>query len=176
MSTALDARRRPNLWSYISFGTPRRRSITLPKPNGNSPEDREEALRSKIWGDEGYQGASTAFKDASMTGGQRARLLKIGGVLTLIVFLYYIFSSRDSASVRDLVNGKLKSRFMCFFFYLYWDLTPAPRTSILRFKIATIFSRATYRCAFQFFKDNEVLEVWYQRKKFDTVCINDRCR
>ena len=156
MSTALDARRRPTLWSYISFGTPRRRSITLPKPNGNNPEDRDETLRRKIWGDEGYQGASTAFKDASMTGGQRSRLLKVGGLVTLVVLLYYIFTSRNNAGVRDLVKGVLTSSFASFSDRY---LMQAPRTNILSFNLAHIFFRATNRRAFQFVKDDQVLEV-----------------
>ena len=40
-----------------------------------------------------------------MTGGQRARLLKTGGVIAFIVLLLYLFTSRDSAGVRDIVKG-----------------------------------------------------------------------
>ena len=107
MSTGIDARRRPTIWSYISFGTPRRRSVSLPKPNGNSLEDKEEALRQSIWGDGRSRSTSTAFTDASMTGGQRSRYLKTGGFIALILFVLYLLTSRDSAGVRDYVKGIL---------------------------------------------------------------------
>lgn len=40
-----------------------------------------------------------------MTGGQRARLLKTGGVIAFVVLLLYLFTSRDGAGVRDVVQG-----------------------------------------------------------------------
>ena len=40
-----------------------------------------------------------------MTGGQRARLLKTGGVIAFVVLILYLFSSRDGAGVRDIVEG-----------------------------------------------------------------------
>lgn len=40
-----------------------------------------------------------------MTGGQRARLLKTGGVIAFVVLLLYSFTSRDGAVVRDMVKG-----------------------------------------------------------------------
>lgn len=40
-----------------------------------------------------------------MTGGQRARLLKTGGVIAFVVLLLYLFTSRDGASVGDIVKG-----------------------------------------------------------------------
>ena len=40
-----------------------------------------------------------------MTGGQRARLLKTGGVIAFVVLLLYLFTSRDVASVRDVAEG-----------------------------------------------------------------------
>lgn len=42
-----------------------------------------------------------------MTVGQRARLLKTGGVIAFVVLLLYLFTSRDGAGVRDMVKGML---------------------------------------------------------------------
>lgn len=40
-----------------------------------------------------------------MTGGQRARMLKTGGVIAFVLLLLYLFTSRDGAGVRDMVKG-----------------------------------------------------------------------
>ena len=40
-----------------------------------------------------------------MTGGQRARLLKTGGFIALVLLLLYLFTSRNGAGVRDMVDG-----------------------------------------------------------------------
>ena len=48
---------------------------------------------------------SATYKDASMTGGQRSRLLKIGGICFAIFLFFYYFTSGNSAGVRDLVKG-----------------------------------------------------------------------
>ena len=40
-----------------------------------------------------------------MTGGQRARLLKTGGVIAFVVLLLYLFTSRDGAGVKDVIQG-----------------------------------------------------------------------
>ena len=45
-----------------------------------------------------------------MTGGQRARLLKIGGVIAFVVLLLYLFTSRDGAGVRDIVKGTPRTK------------------------------------------------------------------
>lgn len=45
-----------------------------------------------------------------MTGGQRARLLKTGGVIAFVVLLLYLFTSRDGAGVRDMVQGMRDNR------------------------------------------------------------------
>ncbi|KAG8530450.1 uncharacterized protein KY384_004952 [Bacidia gigantensis] len=102
MSTATESRRRPNIWSYISFGSQRRRSVSLPKPNGHSQEDKDEALRREIWGDGRSRSTSNV---TSMAFGQRSKILRVGVVLAVIFFFYYIVTSNDSAGVRDLVKG-----------------------------------------------------------------------
>ena len=40
-----------------------------------------------------------------MTGGQRARLLKTGGVIAFVLLLLYLFTSRDITGVRDVAEG-----------------------------------------------------------------------
>ncbi len=103
MSTAFDARRRPSLWSYLSFNSkPRRRSISLPKHETPSPDSKENTPPKGSWG---KAGNLEGYKEASMTGGQRARLLKTGGVIAFVVLLLYLFTSRDGAGVGDMVNG-----------------------------------------------------------------------
>lgn len=103
MSTAFDARRRPSLWSYLSFSSkPRRRSISLPKQETTSPDGKENTSPRGSWG---RPGNLEGYKEASMTGGQRARLLKTGGVIAFVVLLLYLFTSRDGASVGDIVKG-----------------------------------------------------------------------
>ena len=106
MSTSVDARRRPSLWSYISFGSPRRRSVSLPQTNAASTSSYSNGK--SIFESSGYTSSresSASLKDASMTGGQRARLFKIGGVFAFAFFLFYLFSSKDGASVREIVKG-----------------------------------------------------------------------
>ncbi len=114
MSTAVDARRRPSLWSYISFSSsPRRRSISLPKPNqshhNHDPYEKEDRHRNN-----GRANQSTNvvenLKEAWMTPSSRSRYLKTGGVIAFIVLLFYIFVPNDGAGVRDFVKGLL----------LYW--------------------------------------------------------
>lgn len=104
MSTAFDARRRPSLWSYISFNSKaRRRSISLPKHETPSPDSsKENTLPKGSWG---RAGNLEGYKEASMTGGQRARLLKLGGVIAFVVLLLYLFTSGNGAGVKDIVQG-----------------------------------------------------------------------
>ena len=103
MSTAFDARRRPSLWSYLSFNSrARRRSVSLPKHETSSSDSQENTPPKGGWG---RAGNLEGYKEASMTVGQRARLLKTGGVIAFVVLLLYLFNSRDGAGVRDIVEG-----------------------------------------------------------------------
>ena len=103
MSTAFDARRRPTLWSYLSFNSnTRRRSGSLPRHETQSSESKEIAPPKGSWG---RAGNLEGYKEASMTGGQRARLLKTGGVIAFVLLLLYVFTSRDVAGVRDVAEG-----------------------------------------------------------------------
>ena len=111
MSFASDARRRPNLWSYISFGSPRRQSSSLPRPNGQDLQDKEDGLRRTLWSN-GQSPPSPGQNDAWMTGGQRSRFLKLGGLIATVVFLFYLFTSRGgvgSVGVQDAVKGNARS-------------------------------------------------------------------
>lgn len=111
MSFASDARRRPNIWSYISFGSPRRQSSSLPRPNGQDLQDKEDGLRRTLWNN-GQIPPSPGHNDAWMTGGQRSRLLKLGGLLATVIFLFYLFTSRGSigtGGVQDVVKGNAVS-------------------------------------------------------------------
>lgn len=108
MSTAFDVHRRPSLWSYLSFNSkPRRRSVTLPKHETLSPDSKENIAPKGSWG---RAGNLEGYKEASMTGGQRARLLKAGGVIAFVVLILYLFTSKDGAGVRDMVQGMLNNR------------------------------------------------------------------
>ncbi|KAL8980545.1 MAG: hypothetical protein Q9177_005847 [Variospora cf. flavescens] len=113
MSTGVDARRRPSLWSYISFNSsPRKRSISLPKPNNNhgrGPYDKVNKYRSSGWSTAPSDTVEN-LKESWMTGGQRSRLLKTGGFIAFVVFLLYLFTSSDTADgVKDLVKGHAAS-------------------------------------------------------------------
>ena len=97
MSTAVDARRRPSLWSYISFSSPpRRRSSSLPTRSNSSPYDKDDRRRNaKLeYSNEGW-----------MTQSQRSRYLKTGGVLALVLFLFYILAPDHGTGIRDVVKG-----------------------------------------------------------------------
>ena len=99
--------------------------------------------------------SSSAFKDASMTGGQRSRLLKIGGICFVAFVIFYYFTSGDSAGVRDLVKG----------------VHGAVQTIKAIFKLTCICSRSKNagqlsgqrRDPFQCLEDDEVLEVLFER-------------
>lgn len=109
MSTGVDARRRPGLWSYISFSSsPRKRSISLPKPNNNHGRDSHGNIsrqRNGGWSTPAPVNVENT-KESWMTGGQRARLLKTGGILAFVVFLLYLFTPSNTAGeVKELVKG-----------------------------------------------------------------------
>ena len=97
MSTAVDARRRPSLWSYISFSSPpRRRSVSLPTRNNVDVHEKDDRRRNvKLeYTDEGR-----------MTQSQRSRYLKTGGVLAFIFFLLYLLAPNHGTNIGDVVKG-----------------------------------------------------------------------
>lgn len=110
MSTGVDTRRRPGLWSYISFtSSPRKRSISLPKPNNNHGRDSYGKVNRQR--NSGWSTASSDtvenIKESWMTGGQRSRLLKTGGIIAFVFFLLYLFAPSNTAGeVKELVKGQ----------------------------------------------------------------------
>ncbi|KAL9025405.1 MAG: hypothetical protein Q9196_005764, partial [Gyalolechia fulgens] len=109
MSTGFDAGRRPSLWSYISFNSsPRKRSVSLPKPNNN--HGRGSYAKVNRYRTSGWSTAPSDtvenIKDSWMTGGQRSRLLKTGGIIAFVVFLLYLFApSKTADGVKGLIKG-----------------------------------------------------------------------
>ena len=105
MSTSVDARRRPSLWSYISFGTPRRRSVSLPTRN-NHHDPFEKADRHRRNGSaHGPVATVENIRDVWMTQSQRSRYLKAGGILAFFVFLFFLLAPGERTNVRELVKG-----------------------------------------------------------------------
>ena len=106
MSTSSDARRRPGIWSYISFSSsPRRRSITLPKHADSRDPFEKEDRHSNGW--TSPSAGSFSEPDTYMTSGQRARYLKYGGILVFVLFILFLMSPGEREGVKDFVKGGL---------------------------------------------------------------------
>jgi len=105
MSTALDDHRRPGLLSYFSFGsTAHRRTISSPDQQGLDPLGKDATPQKDRWS-RVRAGTLEGYREPSMTGGQRSRYLKTGGVTALILLFLYVFGSRNSEGVREIVKG-----------------------------------------------------------------------
>jgi hypothetical protein len=105
MSTALDDRRRPGLLSYFSFGsTAHRRTISSPDHQELDPLGKKGTPQKDKWS-RARAGTLEGYREPSMTGGQRSRYLKTGGIIALLLFLLYLFGSRNSEGVREIVKG-----------------------------------------------------------------------
>jgi guanosine-diphosphatase len=106
MSTALDARRRPSLWSYLSFNSsPRRRSVSLPTRNPFH-DPHEKAGRHMGNGSVNAHNFGAAnLKDAWMTQSQRSRYLKTGGVAVFLIFLFFLLAPGERTTVRNFVGS-----------------------------------------------------------------------
>lgn len=77
----------------------------------SDPQEKENTPP-KNWG-RGRSDTLEGYREASMTGGQRSRYLKTGGIIAFIILLFYLLSSRDGAAgVKDLVKhtGTISSR------------------------------------------------------------------
>ncbi|KAI9742113.1 MAG: Guanosine-diphosphatase [Cirrosporium novae-zelandiae] len=98
MSTAIDARRRPNLWSYISFSSPRRRSVSLPTRNANDPFEKADRHHNNSAG-------PYPPRSFSMTQGQKSRYIKTGAVVAFVLFLLFLIAPSDRTNVRDYVSS-----------------------------------------------------------------------
>ena len=93
MSGAVNVRRRPSLFTYFSFtGSPsRRRSVSL--PTRSAPDDPHEKADRHI--SNGGLNGSAGFAsngDALMTQSQRSRYLKAGGILAVLLLLFFFLA------------------------------------------------------------------------------------
>ena len=114
MSTAVDSRRRPSLWSYISFSSSsRRRSVSLPTRN-NHHDPYEKADRHSSNGSANRPiGAVENIKEAWMTQSQRSRYLKSGGIIAFFVFLFFFLSPYRGSNLargRDYLYSNIKTK------------------------------------------------------------------
>ncbi|MCJ1309726.1 Guanosine-diphosphatase [Agyrium rufum] len=110
MSTSVDPRRRPSLWSYISFGShARRRSVSLPTRNNQSDPFEKPDRHSPGGSPTGsYNHSSLNFesmRDAWMTQSQRSRYVKTGGVIAFVFFLLFLLSPYDGSKVKGFGQG-----------------------------------------------------------------------
>ncbi|MCJ1415595.1 Guanosine-diphosphatase [Xylographa parallela] len=106
MSTGVDARRRPSLWSYISFNSsPRRRSVTLPTRNSQHDPFEKAERHTSNGSANGPIGAVESLKTAWMTQSQRARYLRTGGVIAVFMFLFFLLSPNGRTNVGDFVGN-----------------------------------------------------------------------
>lgn len=130
--------RRPSLWSYISFGSPKDESYTLPsqnQPHIGYPEKVASPKRNILNG-----GRADAY---AMNGSQRSRYLK-GGICLLIVILVYFYVSRDSTSVLSTRLGMLTPTIM-FQGLTHGLLQANPHQILLVAMLATLSRRRSAR-------------------------------
>lgn len=102
MSSGVDVRRRPGIWSYFSFGSssqPRRRtSVSAVGGNSRDPVDRD-SFDKPARHYSHYRVASNSspslmneYKVTNMTQGQRTRYMKAGGLIAFILFILFFIS------------------------------------------------------------------------------------
>lgn len=116
MSTAVDARRRPDIWSYINFGSSsRRRSVSLPtRSSANDPFEKANRHQRTNGHANGSTGVVDNIKGALMTQSQRSRYLKTGGIIAFIILLLFFLAPGERASVREFVGSTSPSRMIVF--------------------------------------------------------------
>lgn len=114
MSTGIDARRRPDIWSYISFGSssaPRRRSSSLPTRSAlnlnirdHDPYEKPERWNARV------PSENTSILETLqanwMAQTQRSRFLKTGGIVAVIIFVIYLLSPGQTPQAGGYVGGK----------------------------------------------------------------------
>jgi guanosine-diphosphatase len=104
MSTSVDSRRRPNLWSYISFGSaPRRRSISLPTKNLNDPYEKADRHFNNY--QENPPSIIDDLRAAWMNQSSRNRFLKVGGVVAFFVIVFFLLAPNERARVEGWVDS-----------------------------------------------------------------------
>lgn len=108
MSSGVDVRRRPGIWSYFSFpggNTRRRTSVSLPRNNIDAAQDDDdddpyEKPDRRSHGHRSVPSNSLMndYKVSTMNGGQRVRFLKTGGIIAFIFLILYFIAPKDSLS------------------------------------------------------------------------------
>ncbi|KAH7113840.1 nucleoside phosphatase family-domain-containing protein [Dendryphion nanum] len=101
MSSGVDVRRRPGIWSYFSFNSgPRRRtSVSLPRNSNDSHhnddpfEKPDRHSRHRATNSAAFM---TDYKNGAMNQGQRLRYLKTGGIIAFILLILYFVAPRNS--------------------------------------------------------------------------------
>ena len=69
----------------------------------DSDQQDKESTPPKSW-NRGRADTLEGYREASMTGGQRSRLLKTGGVIGFIILVFYLLSSRNGAGVKEVLK------------------------------------------------------------------------
>ncbi len=166
MSTAHDVRRRPGLWSYFSFGSPPHRRIVPSPERQDSIRLEKENTPTRAWGGRGRADTLEGYRTepAPMTGGRRSRYLKTGGVVTLLLFLLYLFSSRDNVNVRNIVQGLYKRLLFRTTTLLMFFSRPSRKSNDYN---------GDSKSDRSFTRDDEVLEVQFQSQASSPIRFND---
>ncbi|KAI9837250.1 MAG: Guanosine-diphosphatase [Sarea resinae] len=106
MSDSVHVRRRPSLWSYFSFSSssPRKQSASLPtRSNAADPFEKPDRHIG-----EGHANGSADFmsnvKSAWMAQSQRSRYFKTGGVIGLLVLLFFFLAPSSKTGFSDVVS------------------------------------------------------------------------
>ncbi|KAF2736025.1 guanosine-diphosphatase [Polyplosphaeria fusca] len=112
MSSGVDVRRRPGIWSYFSFNSgPRRRvSVSLPRNNSDSHSDPfEKPDRHSRTRSSGSVSFMNDIKNGAMNQGRQARYLKTGGIIAFILLILYFVAPRDRLPTRGGGDGNTAS-------------------------------------------------------------------
>ncbi|KAI9891193.1 MAG: Guanosine-diphosphatase [Vezdaea aestivalis] len=94
MRSTETSRRRPGLWTYLSFSDAsqmRRQSVSLPTQNNPSRDPFEKPDRHLHSG----SGPSPLYRGA-MSQSQRARYLKVAAIISVLFLLFFVFSPKDN--------------------------------------------------------------------------------
>ena len=144
--------RRPSLWSYISFGSPKETSYSLPTQNqhGLGYPDKVASPKRGIFNG----GRADAY---AMNGSQRSRFFK-GGLVFSVILLLYFFASRDSTSI---LHSSSVGRDQVMYYYVL--LTDSCRPVLL--------GQCWRRCQ-QSSANIEMHETFLQRQTLNPICVD----
>ncbi|ORY03240.1 nucleoside phosphatase family-domain-containing protein [Clohesyomyces aquaticus] len=110
MSSGVDVRRRPGIWSYFSFTGPRRRtSVSLPRNQHPDSDPFEKADRHSRHRSTNSASFMNDLKGATMNQGQRTRYLKTGGIIAFILLILYFIAPRHAMSRGPVSQGNTAS-------------------------------------------------------------------